>query len=48
LPEGNCSILELKETTFSSRFGMSLCRFLFLSEFSTCSQNFMPTKGVEP
>jgi hypothetical protein len=37
-----------KKTTFSSRFRMSLFRFLFLGELSTCSQNLMPTQGVEP
>jgi hypothetical protein len=46
--EGDCSVLEAKNTIFSSRFGMRLFRFLFLSELGTYSQNFMPTRGVEP
>jgi hypothetical protein len=37
-----------QKTTFSSRFGMTFFRFLSLSEIGTCSQNFMPTRGVEP
>jgi hypothetical protein len=38
----------IQKTTFSSIFGMSLFRFLFLGELGTCPQNLMPTQGVEP
>jgi hypothetical protein len=48
VPHGDISILEAKKTTSSSRFGMILFRFLFLSELGTYSQNFMPTRGVKP
>ena len=48
MPEGDCSVLEAQQTIFSSRFGMSFFRFWFLSELGTYSQNFMPTRGVEP
>jgi hypothetical protein len=48
VPEGDCNVLEAQKTTLSSKFGMSLFRFLFLSELGTCSQIFMPTRGVEP
>jgi hypothetical protein len=48
VPKGDGSIFKAKKTTFKSRFGMSLFRFLFLSELGTCSQNFMPMRGEEP
>jgi hypothetical protein len=48
LRNGDNSLLGSKKTTFSSRYEMSLFRFLFLSELGTCSQNLMPTRGVEP
>jgi hypothetical protein len=47
LQNGDSSLLESKKTTFSSRYGMCLFGFLFLSELGTCSQNLMPTQGVE-
>jgi hypothetical protein len=48
LPKGDINLLGFKKTTFSSRFRMSLVRFLFLHVLSTCPQNLMPTRGVEP
>jgi hypothetical protein len=47
MPKGDCSVLDAKETTFSSRFGMRLFRVLFLNELGTCSQNFMATRVVD-
>jgi hypothetical protein len=46
--EGTYSVLEAKRTKFSNRFGMRLFKDLFISELGTCSQNFMPTRDVEP
>jgi hypothetical protein len=48
VPERDFSVLEAKKTTFSSRFGMSVFRFLFFSELGICLQNFKPTRSVEP
>jgi hypothetical protein len=48
LQKGDSSLLGSKKTTFSSRFRMSLFRFLFLGELGTCPQNLMTTRGVEP
>jgi hypothetical protein len=47
LSKGDSSLLGSKKTTFSSRYEMSLSRFLFLGELGTCPQNLMPTQGVE-
>jgi hypothetical protein len=47
LRKGDSSLLGSKKTTFSSRFRMSLFRFLFLGELGTCLQNLMPTRGEE-
>jgi hypothetical protein len=41
--KGDNSLLGSKKITFSSRYGMSLFGFLFLSELGTCPQNLMPT-----
>jgi hypothetical protein len=48
LPKGDSSLLGSKKTTSSSRFRISFFRFLFLGELGTCTQNLMPTQGVEP
>jgi hypothetical protein len=48
LPKGDSSLLGSKKTTFSSRFRMSLFRFLFLGELGICPKNLVPTLGVEP
>jgi hypothetical protein len=42
VPEGDNNVLEAKKTNFSSRYGM------FLGELSTCPQNPIPARGVEP
>jgi hypothetical protein len=47
ISEGNSNLLGSKKSTFSSRYRMSLFRFLFLGELDTCPQNLMPTQGVE-
>jgi hypothetical protein len=48
LQKGDSSLLGSKKTNFLSKFRMCLFRFLFLGELGTCSQNLMPTQGVEP
>ena len=48
LPTGDSSLLGSKKITLSSRYKMSLFGFLFLGELSTCLQNLMLTRGVEP
>jgi hypothetical protein len=48
LQNEDSSLLGSKKTTFSSRYEMSLFKFLFLGELGTCSQSLMPTRGVEP
>ena len=48
LQNGNSSLMGSKKTTFSSRYGMCLSIFLFLSELGKCSQNLIPTRSVEP
>jgi hypothetical protein len=48
LEKGDSSLLGSRKTTFFSRLRMCLFRFLFLGELGTCSQNLMPTQGVEP
>jgi hypothetical protein len=45
---GDIGFLGFKKITFSSRYGMCLFGFLFLSELGTCPQNLMPARGVEP
>jgi hypothetical protein len=48
MPEGENSLLGSTKPTFLRRYGMNLYGFLFLGELSTCPQNLMPTKAVEP
>jgi hypothetical protein len=48
IPVVDSRVLEAQKTTFLSWFGMSLFKLLFLSELGTCSQNFMPTRSMEP
>jgi hypothetical protein len=47
MPEGGSHVLKAKETSFSSRYGMSLFTFLFLGKFDNFLLNLMPTRGVE-
>jgi hypothetical protein len=39
--------LKAKNTTFSSKHGFFDILFMFLGELSICSQNLVPTRGVE-
>jgi hypothetical protein len=41
MPKEDYNVLEAKKSTFSSKFGMSLFGFLFVSELGICPQNII-------
>jgi hypothetical protein len=46
--KGYSRVLEAKKTIFKSMYWLRNFKFLFLGELSTCQQNLIPTRRMEP